>query len=392
MFTAVIDAGSSGTRLFLYQVEPGAYPRVEKIAQREFATMPSGAREDGINNFVDSANPKRERMVGPEVIEPLLDAILPILKAHGVSPSAVEVNLFATAGMRYAEALHGSEAIRRLYGHIEQAIAGKGFAVGEVRTARGAREEGLWTWTHLNDSQVGAFTSDAPPVGIIEVGGSSTQFSFPVDRAPDPEANVFPIAINGRSFAVFCRSYLGLGQDDARKAMRQNAGGVESSVCFPTGFSAVHDLGDELDGVASFRLEADGRYDFDRCTALYDAIIRERLDALGDPRLGEFPGEFVGIDGAYHATGYWGVADTPLVLQTKILDACHDAGNFEGIAENEHVQGMAANATYVNALLFGRYGVLAAHPQKLVRALPSRIGDDTRLTWTRGYLLLRYGR
>lgn len=392
MYTAVIDAGSSGTRLFLYHVEPGPYPRVEKIAQREFDTMPSGAREDGINNFVDPANPDRERTVDPEVIEPLLGAITPILQERGVRPAAVEINLFATAGMRYAEGLHGGVAVERFYGRIRDAIAARGFGVGEVRTARGAREEGLWTWTHLNDTQHSVFTSDAAPVGIIEVGGSSTQFSFPVDRAPDPDANIFPVAINGKSFAVLCRSYLGLGQDDARKAMRRNAGGVEASVCFPTGFPAVHDVGDELDGVASYRLEADGRFDFDRCTGLYDAIIRERIDALGDPGLGGFPGEFVGIDGAYHATGHWGIADTPLLLQTKILDYCHDAGNFDDIAGNEHVQMLAANATYVNALLFGAHGVLRSHPQKLVRALPSRIGNDTCLTWTRGYLLLRYGR
>ena len=173
--------------------------------------------------------------------------------------------------------------------------------------------------------------------------------------------------------------------------MRQLAGGTGSSVCFPTGFSAVHDVGDELDGVDEFRLEADGRYDFGRCTTLYDSIIKERLDALGDPRLCEFAGEFVGIDGAYHATGCWGVDGTPLVLQTKILDLCHDVGNFEDIADNEHVQTLAANATYINALLFGTHGVLRAHPRKLVRALPTKVGDDTRLTWTRGYLLLRHG-
>lgn len=392
MYTVVIDAGSSGTRLFLYRVEPGPYPRVDKIAQNEFATMPSGAREDGINNFVDPANPDRERLVGPEVIEPLLDSILPDLRERDVSPAAVEVNLFATAGMRYAEGLHGAEAIYRFYGRIKEAIANKGFTIGDVRTARGACEEGLWTWTHLNDWRHSIFTSDAAPVGIIEIGGSSTQFSFPVAGAPNPEANIFPVAINGKSFSVFCRSYLGLGQDDARKAMRARAGSVESSVCFPTGMSAVHDLGDELDGVASFQLGADGRYDFERCTAVYDAIIRERLDALGDPRLGDFPGEFVGIDGAYHATGYWGVEDEPLLLQNKILDYCHDAGNFEGIAENEHVQGLAANATYINALLFGRHGLLRSHPGKFVRALPSRVGNDTQLTWTRGYLLLRHSR
>lgn len=392
MYTAVIDAGSSGTRLFLYQVEPGPYPRVEKLAQKEFAVMPSGAREDGINNFVDPANPDRERGVGPEIIEPLLDSIRPLLNELGIDSSGVEVNLFATAGMRYAEALHGADAVARFYGRIRDAIARKGYGVGEVRTARGAREEGLWTWVHLNDSQHAVFTSDAAPVGIIEVGGSSTQFSFPVTGAPDPDANVYQVTINGRSFSVFCRSYLGLGQDDARKAMRQRAGDVASSVCFPTGFSALHDLGDELDGVASFRLVADGNYDFDRCTAIYDEIIRERLNDLGDPRLGGFPGEFVGIDGAYHATGYWGVAETPLMLQTRILDHCHDAGNFDGIADNEHLQGLAANSTYVNALLFGRYGVLRSHPRKFVRALPSRIGADTQLTWTRGYLLLRYAR
>lgn len=390
--TAVIDAGSSGTRLFLYRVEPGPLARVEKLLEQEFATMASGAREDGINNFVRPDDPVAQASVVPEVIDPLLEHAGEFLARSGIRRADVEVNLFATAGMRYSENLHGREAVDRLYGTIRDGIAARGFTVGETRTTCGNEEEGVWTWVNLNDLVRDVFESANAPLGIIEIGGSSMQISFPTDEPPDPARHVHPVSINGRRFAVSCRSFLGLGQDDARKEMRRRLGPQGSAVCFPTGFRASHDRGDVIDGVGEYRLEADGAFDYAACSTTYEAIVRDRLRECGVPDLSHSLGDFVGIDAVYHATRHWGVEENPETLRSGIESHCYDVANFPEIETGEYIQPQAANATYVQTLLFGPAGLFRTTRHHLLRALPSKDDTGTLLTWTRGYLICRHSR
>ncbi len=387
--TVVIDAGSSGTRLFLYRVAPGVFARVEKVLEQEFPTMASGAKEDGINNFVRPDDPAMQATVVPEIIDPLLQHARAFLVGLGVAPGQVEVNLLATAGMRYAEEMHGRPAVDRLYDTIRAGIQRQGFAVGEVRTTCGSDEEGVWTWINLNDSLYRVFDGDHEPVGIVEVGGSSLQLTFPTDEDPARVPHVHAVELNGRRFAVSCRSFLGLGQDDARKEMRSRLGPEESAVCFPGGFAAALDHGDVIDGIGEYRLAANGRYDFAACSVAYDGIVRDRLAEAGIPDLRHARGDFVGIDGVYYATEYWDIEEQPEKLADMIRARCGTVANFPGIDEREFVQAQAANATYVQTLvstLFRSTG------RRLLRAVPSRTETGTQLTWTRGYLLCKHSR
>lgn len=387
LHTAVIDAGSSGTRMFLYRVEPGPFARVERLLEKEFATMTSGAKEDGINNFVRPNDPDAAAAVVVEIIDPLLEYAREFLGGLGVDAAMVEVNLLATAGMRYAADLHGRPAVEMVYDAIRGAIRRHGFVIGEVRTTCGSEEEGIWTWINLNDVLYRVFDDDHEPVGIVEVGGSSLQLTFATDEDPDVVPHVHRVTLNGRRFAVSCRSILGLGQDDARKEMRRRLGSEGSAVCFPGGFTAAHDRGDVIDGVGSFRLAADGRFEFAACAAAYDGIVGDRLAEAGAPDLRHARGDFVGIDGVYYATEYWGIADEPQRLVERIVSRCGTATNFPEIVEREFVQVQAANATYVVRLLAQLFD---GSGRRLVRAVPTRRDGETQLTWTRGYLLQRY--
>ena len=389
LHTVVLDAGSSGTRLFLYRVEPGPFARVEKLLEQEFPTMASGAKEDGINNFVRPDDLATQATVVPEIIDPLLAHARGFLAGLGVEPAAVEVNLLATAGMRYAEGLHGRAAVDRLYEGIRAGILRQGFQVGEVRTTCGSEEEGIWSWINLNDVLLDAFETDHEPAGIVEVGGSSLQLTFPTDEDPDVVPHVHRVDLNGRRFAVSCRSFLGLGQDDARKEMRRRLGPEGSAVCFPGGFRAALDHGDVLDGVGTHRLAADGRYEFAACSMAYDGIVRDRLTEAGIPDLRHARGDFVGIDGVYYATEPWGIQDEPERLADLIPNRCGTAANFPHINEREFVQMQAANATYIKVLLDRLF---AGSGRRLVRAVPTRRDGDTLLTWTRGYLIRRHSR
>ena len=128
--------------------------------------MASGAKEDGINNFVRPDDPTAQATVVPEIIDPLMVHVRGFLEGIGLEPAAVEVNLLATAGMRYAEGLHGRPAIDRLYGTIRAGIGRHNFQLGEVRTTCGSEEEGVWTWINLNDVLYHAFEGGHEPVGL----------------------------------------------------------------------------------------------------------------------------------------------------------------------------------------------------------------------------------
>ena len=388
--TAVIDAGSSGTRLFLFDVQPGAYPIVKKIAEVEHSTMPNGEREDGINNFVHPLAPNLEAQVVPMIVWPLLNSIRPQLYSLGVEPSQVSVHLFATAGMRYSAKMFGVQAIEHFYDRIRHGINQAGFALGEVRTIDGQREEGVWTWINLNDLERDVFRTDASPLGIVEVGGSSAQLSFPVDTDYPHKESVQIVTINGRTFNLYCKSYMGLGQDDARKAMRIKLGEA-SACCFPKGFRAENDFGDVLDGVGQYRLSEDGRYHFSDCHAIYEQIIKDVVMNDPMPSVDEIKIDFVGTDAIFHATRYWMVEHNPIQLAAMLIDQSLSLDMFPGIESNEFIQAQAANATYVHALLFGEQGLFKNRHQQLLSALPGKSENNgTHLTWTRGYLLQKF--
>ena len=174
--------------------------------------------------------------------------------------------------------------------------------------------------------------------------------------------------------------------------LRSQLGPEGSAVCFPTGFRAAHDHGDVVDGVGEDRLAADGAFDFDACANAYEWIVRTRLEEAGATDLSHSLGDFVGIDAVYHATRHWGIEENPEELRAAIDSHCHDVANFPGIETGEYVQPQAANATYVQTLLFGRDGLFRTTKHRLLRALPSKDDEGTVLTWTRGYLLCKHSR
>ena len=387
----VIDAGSSGTRLFLFEVEPGPYPVVTCLNEVEIHLMQNGMREDGINNFVQPDSETRRREVLSLTILPLLDQVRPTLVQRGIPTNEVKVDLFATAGMRYAEKMFGSQVIDDFYDLIKKGIDKAGFHAGQVRTCDGESEEGVWTWINLNDLERNVFRTEHAPLGIVEVGGSSAQLTYVLDGEGRAGVASKLVSINGKSFPVCCKTYLGLGQDDARKAMRMRLA-ERSNCCFPKGFQADHDLGDVLDGVGHFRLSDHGDFDFKRCLHAYEEIIQEMCASCSLPDLSQLGIQFVATDAVYHATRYWDAENDPVKLVELIMKHCHETGHFPGIETNEFVQAQAANATYVHALLYGRSGLFRSDHRALSHALPNKVNDKTRLTWTRGYLIERYSR
>jgi len=83
-------------------------------------------------------------------------------------------------------------------------------------------------------------SGDAPSVGIIEMGGGSTQVSFQVDasaRVAEIDSFVFRTSL-GRRYHLYAHSYLGYGQDYAQAKLRdQLPRASPTDPCYPKGYT-----------------------------------------------------------------------------------------------------------------------------------------------------------
>jgi hypothetical protein len=243
-YTAIFDAGSSGTRLSFYQVTPSTSGGKATIVN----LFTQAYDDEGINDFMSGQGsidiseltppalprgcPRENNLgqndVGPCVLQPLLDYLTSQLPS-GVLKTQVKIELFATAGMRTEDQRNGgaftTTQIAVFYDTMKNHVSSVGYTnVGEFKTINGNSEEGVWTWINLNDVYFNTFSTQGScgnaPTGNFEVGGSSMQIAFPVSRPPNDTANVYNVNINGCSINVYSKTYLGLGGDDARKFMR----------------------------------------------------------------------------------------------------------------------------------------------------------------------------
>jgi hypothetical protein len=246
-YTAIFDAGSSGTRLSFYEVTP-SLPGGKAIIRSVFT---QNYDDEGINDFMSgqgsidigdltppqlpSGCPRDSNLgqsdAGPCVLQPLLNYLTTNLPA-GVNKSDIKIELFATAGMRTEDRRNGGAftegQITAFYNTMKSYVSNNmGYTdVGEFKTINGNSEEGVWSWINLNDVYFNTFSTQGgcgnAPTGNFEVGGSSMQVAFPVSstRTPSESANIYAVNLNGCRINVYSKTYLGLGGDDARKFMR----------------------------------------------------------------------------------------------------------------------------------------------------------------------------
>ncbi len=402
VYTAVVDAGSSGTRLRLYKVKPGPYPAVKEIASFE-----NDDAEDGIDDFINGVGGQCRCLgpneVGERVFKPLLASAKAELAKHGVKPADVAVDVLATAGMRRVQkpiGTHTAKEVAAFYDGIRTYIAGRGFVAGAARTTDGSAEEGVWTWVDLNDNYREAFTTKKTPVGIVEVGGSSMQVSYPTTKPVDAAKNVYAITLNGKTFNVFSRTFLGLGQDDTRREMRvANPPANGGASCFPTGLTPEEDVGDFVDSEL-VKITTTAKFNMAACANTYAGILDGIFARDGNPRVARSTGVFYGVSAVRFTLEGIGVppdAPTQKALNTAIREKCAPPGAVENfdLANRYDVQ-LCASATYQKALLYGPSGLFHADPRRLVKAAAGEIVENgkkrTMVSWTRGYLLLKFSR
>lgn len=495
VYTAVIDAGSSGTRINLYKVVPGngGYPQITLLDSQSFD-------DNGINDFLagqgtidpsawtasaSTGLPSNYNIsstctmtatstnggpndVSPCVIQPLLDAMQNSITAAGTTKGNVKVELFATAGMRTMSLFNGGSYSDTQIASFYQTMKDytqttKGFAVGEFRTSNGNSEEGVWTWVNLNDQYYNAFGGNttyytgAPTTrGDFEVGGSSMQIAFPTTTlSPGDANNVYNVKINGYSYNVFNKTFLGLGGDDARKFMRSYGynnsatAGYTGLDCFGSNASASNTSEDS--GVALFNnalffpavsvpgsgnptgvtwttyisntasplvMSAAGNYNLNTCANKYNnvtssviALPRNNYGTLSQgaaasysdfiSKVGNSSSPFVGLDGFYFTSVSLGLVPSGQLktnytqdqFNAAIAKTCPNGGAGPTGKKINDVRVCAdsaymSNFLWLNSTMGGLFNSGTGASYEGV--VPSKVNGNSVLTWTRGYLLMKY--
>jgi hypothetical protein len=378
LYLTVVDAGSSGSRAHLYKLAPaGGFIEIEDMAEVE----PTGLK--ALSTFEGDA-----LQAGPQGIRPLLDAVAETLAKSGIPKSWVRVDVLATAGMRLVEQ-GNAMAARAIYASVRDTIAASGYQPGGVETISG-ENEGLYAWVDVNylyrNFQQGSATR-----GIVEVGGASAQVAYAASDAGHPKVRTH--VINGRSYPVLSVSYLGLGQNEARKAMIGIAG-TSDNACYPDKGSRSAPASFNADTVNPSYAIASGAYRHADCDGLYRSVLNDygvKKTAIA----GGFDStDFIGMSSIYHAMHGWGVLEQPAMLGSRVEANCSgsDAWSLKVApmqkGTSKFAQNACANGTYLNALLFNPVSGLGLRGDR-VKAVEKINGLAP--TWTRGYAVLQGG-
>jgi len=290
----VFDAGSSGTRVHIFNMhapenrETAHVPRID-IEVRGKQTL---KQKPGLSHFAE-----KEDLEGvAENINKLLDFAKQFVP-EARRPST-PIMLKATAGLRAVKTEKAQSVLKR----VREVFTNSGFRFQDdwVDIIQGKEEGGL-AWIAANYLR-GAFDVGASVdpnsvnacVGVIEMGGGSTQVTFEVGNdveLADQDEFFFQTA-QGKRYRLYAHSYMGFGQDYVQNELRKQIDkDLEADPCYPKGYSRP-----------SPRLSISGEGNLQDCKA----AIHTRVISLSDSAPGSYNREqplhdhFVATENFFH--------------------------------------------------------------------------------------------
>jgi apyrase len=287
-YMAVIDAGSSGSRVHVYeytynngQVLGGHY--ATKVVKPDHATMKS---KPGLSSFAN--NPDQ---AGTSV-EPLIAFAKEHIPANKVETTPILLK--ATAGMRLLQQ-EKADVVDSIMESVKSTLSNSGFRfVPSNANIISGQEEGMLGWLALNylhDTHTSAnlrgSASNRPIWSVLEMGGASVQVSVPLaNSAGIPGSYVLPYSSpsSGENGSIYTHSFLGFGVQSAKDAVEKALFDEEEEgqvidvlhhPCLPDGFTEqlppIHDHATTLAGTG----------DFDRCQEIIKkAVFAQQPDKV----------------------------------------------------------------------------------------------------------------
>lgn len=360
----VIDSGSSGSRIYVYNkvnTESGyvltdLYEKKTNTALASFANNPTAAGTS---------------------ITPLLESAVQYLTSSvesSINLANIPTSILGTAGMR----LISESAQEQIYANVAESIVSLGLKKGQVKTITG-QYEGVYSWLDVNYLQ-NNLSNKAPTNGIFEVGGASAQVAFATTTSEASNSEVVTIIANGRNYNVYSTSFLGLGQDYARAVMNSE---VNHNQCYPTGYT--------FNGINtpyfSDALNINGSFEYNGCESNYDSVINDypAINTVNQTD-GFYSQQFVGVSSVYYALNFWGIESNPSQLTNNIQTTCTETYSQiqSEYPQAFNVQNQCANSVLINNMMFNN---LQFKPNQLYSVLTI---NGTSLTYTLGFALTNY--
>lgn len=204
----VIDAGSSGSRIYIYRVTDGIYeglPFVTSVAEPLKV-------EPGISQLDES----------PVQVLNGLGQLMKYAQNHIDKDlwASTPLHLMATAGMRLETADQQRESMEMISTFLRKSP----FHFQEATIISG-QYEGLYAWIAINYLD-DVFDPDQGRESMLEMGGASTQYAYLTDST---DTSAISRTYRGEDYHILAKSYLRMGQDQAFEH-------TSTPNCFPKGY------------------------------------------------------------------------------------------------------------------------------------------------------------
>lgn len=330
----VFDAGSSGTRVYVYKWDTAAHVR-SKGDKEDLRSLPDIETKKkwikkvhpGISTFGE-----KPEMVGPDHLKELVDFALDIVPKKDVEHTPIF--LLATAGMRLLPDDQRAAVLENVCSYFQRNTQFQLPDCGLHVQVIPGETEGLYGWIAAN-YLLGGF--DAPDehvhgkdhntYGFLDMGGASAQIAFaPNATEAEKHANDLKLLrlrrVDGESleYRVFVTTWLGFGANEARRRyvtrLLEASPGVDElpDPCLPVGIK-VKKTGEEIEpgskDLAAGEPHLVGTGDFTQCLkSTYPLLEKEKectdmpclLNGQHTPAIDFDVNHFVGVSEYWHTT------------------------------------------------------------------------------------------
>lgn len=204
----VVDAGSTGTRIFLYSYDKDATGNPVQIHEEWSKKVTPG---------LASLELRQEK------IEAYLDGLF-----SSSLDSKIPLYFYATAGMR----LLPKKTQENYYDVVRQWFDThqSSWVLREAKTITG-KEEGIWGWISTAYQLNALESGEAHQIGVMDTGGASVQIVFPIhEPITSSSAQVTQVSLYGQNYTLYAYSALGLGQTLVSQQF------LNHPACYPSGY------------------------------------------------------------------------------------------------------------------------------------------------------------
>lgn len=181
---AIVDAGSSGSRLYLYAVDKKlkTVTQVNNDVPRIDLKLSENCNQMDIGGYISSLTGENPNKYGIK-----------------------DLYVLATAGMRYVNKSNANDIYKRMIN-----MESNGYKVISAMTISG-KYEGLYAWIASNYDQLKGKNSwkNVEHKGIIEIGGASMQIAFANPSESIDKKDV----VKRNDLSIYSKSFLGGGVD-----------------------------------------------------------------------------------------------------------------------------------------------------------------------------------